>query len=225
MYILVVGGGKIGYHLVRTLLSEGHEVAVIEKDVRVCEQIAERFDVMVQNGDGTNPQLLAEAGCRRADVVVAVAGRDQDNLVVCQIAKDIFDVKRTIARINDPRNEELFRLQGVNALISVTSAVSNMIDQEISPQHVVHYLTMQHGHLMMVEITLGEDSPVVGATIADIQLPPETIIVTLARGRKAIIPTGNTVLMAGDEVVAITNMGQQSEVKKLLLGERTPTPR
>ncbi|MBM3266410.1 MAG: NAD-binding protein [Candidatus Sericytochromatia bacterium] len=225
MYILVVGGGKIGYHLVRTLLSEGHEVAVIERDVRVCEQIAERFDVMVQNGDGTNPALLAEAGCRRADVVVAVAGRDQDNLVVCQVAKDLFDVKRTIARINDPRNEELFRLQGVNALISVTSAVSNMIDQEITPQHVVHYLTMQHGHLMMVEVTLDEDSPVVGKTIADVSLPGETIIVTLARGRKAIIPAGSTVLLAGDEVVAVTNMGQQNEVKKLLIGEKTPAPR
>ena len=225
MYILVVGGGKIGYHLVRTLLSEGHEVAVIEKDTRVCEQIAERFDVMVQNGDGTNPTLLAEAGCERADVVVSVAGRDQDNLVVCQIAQDIFNVKRTIARINDPRNEELFRLQGVNALISVTSAVANMIDQEITPQNMVHYLTMQHGHLMMVEVTLTEESPAIGKPISSLELPPDTILVTLARENKAIIPSGTTVLKAGDEVVAITNMGQQTDVKKLLLGEKTPAPR
>ncbi|MBI6546233.1 MAG: NAD-binding protein [Cyanobacteria bacterium NC_groundwater_1444_Ag_S-0.65um_54_12] len=227
MYILVVGGGKIGYHLVRTLLSEGHEVALIEKDIRVCEQIAERFDVMVQHGDGTSPALLAEAGCQRADVVVAVAGRDQDNLVVCQVAKDLYDAGRskpirTIARINDPRNEELFRLQGVDALISVTAAVANMIDLEITPHSMVHYLTMQHGHLIMVEVTLADDSPAVGQTIANLNLPADTILVTLARQGKVMLPAGHTILESGDEVVAITNMGQQTEVRRLLVGERVP---
>ena len=225
MYILVVGGGKIGYHLVRTLLAEGHEVSVIEKDLRVCEQIADHFDVMVQTGDGTSPRLLAEAGCNRADCVVSVAGRDQDNLVVCQIAKEIFKVSRTIARINDPRNEELFRSMGVDALINVTAAVANMIDQEINPKSMVHYLTMQHGHLIMVEATLSADSPSVGRTIAGLELPPETILVSILRQGAVQVPTGNTVLMAGDEIIAVTRSGHQTEVKHVLIGEKAPATR
>ncbi|MBU6427542.1 MAG: NAD-binding protein [Cyanobacteria bacterium REEB65] len=225
MYILVVGGGKIGYHLVRTLLGEGHEVSVIEKDMRVCEQIADRFDVMVQTGDGTSTRLLAEAGCNRADCVVSVAGRDQDNLVVCQVSKEIFKVSRTIARINDPRNEELFRSAGVDALISVTSAVANMIDQEINPKSMIHYLTMQHGHLIMVEATLSKDSLAVGKPISDLQLPPETIIVSYLREGTVKVPTGNTVLLAGDEIIVVTRSGHQTEVKQLLIGEAAPVGR
>ncbi|HEY9854782.1 MAG TPA: NAD-binding protein [Stenomitos sp.] len=133
MFILVIGGGKVGYHLVRTLLSEGHEVAVIEKDAQVCESIADQFGGMVIHGDGTVPRLLREAGAVRADVVVAVAGRDQDNLVVCQIAKHLHGVRRTVARINDPRNDRLFAILGVDARISVTSLVAQLIDAEISP--------------------------------------------------------------------------------------------
>lgn len=225
MYILVVGGGKIGYHLVRTLLAEGHEVSVIEKDLRVCEAIADRFDVMVQTGDGTSTRLLAEAGCNRADCVVSVAGRDQDNLVVCQIAKEIFKVGRTIARINDPRNEDLFRAMGVDALISVTAAVANMIDQEINPKSMVHYLTMQHGHLIMVEATLSKDSPAVGRSISSLLLPPETIIVSILHEGMVNVPTGATVLADGDEVIAITRSGHQTEVKQILIGERTAAAR
>ena len=223
MFILVVGGGKIGYHLVRTLLGEGHEVAVIEKDLRVCESIADSFDVMVQIGDGSSTRLLSEAGCNRADCVVSVAGRDQDNLVVCQIAKEIFKVPRTIARINDPRNEELFRAMGVDAMISVTAAVANMIDQEINPKSMVHYLTMQHGHLIMVEATLSADSPAIGKPISTLTLPPETIIVSFLREGKVSIPTGATMLIEGDEIIAITRSGHQSEVRQILVGERVPS--
>lgn len=133
MFIVLVGGGNVGYHLVRTLLSEGHEVAVVEKDLRVCEAIADQFGVMVVNGDATVPRLLREAGTVRADVVVAVAGRDQDNMVVCQVAKHLYGVRRTVARINDPRNDRLFALLGVDARISVTSLVARLIDAEISP--------------------------------------------------------------------------------------------
>lgn len=216
MYILVIGGGKIGYHLVRTLTAEGHEVAVIEKDLRVCEAIADRFDVMVLNGDGTSTTLMREAGVSRADVVVAVAGRDQDNLVSCQIAKHMHGVKRTIARVNDPRNDELFRLLGVDALISVTSLVSTLIDQEISLQEMVHAMTLHHGGMVMVEASLGTTSKLVGRQINQIVLPPQSILVSILRGDQVIIPKGDTTLEPKDDVVAITVDEQAGALREAL---------
>lgn len=137
MFILLIGGGKIGYHLVRTLIAEGHEVAVVERDAQVCEAISDQFGVMTVHGDGTVPRLLREAGAVRADVVVAVAGRDQDNLVACQIAKHMHGVQRTVARVNDPRNDRLFAMLGVDARISVTALVARLIDAEIGPATVL----------------------------------------------------------------------------------------
>jgi trk system potassium uptake protein TrkA len=216
MFILVIGGGKIGYHLVRTLKSEGHEVAVIEKDTRVCEAIADQFDVMVLNGDGTSPSLLREAGIVRADVVVAVAGRDQDNLVSCQIGKHLHGVKRTIARVNDPRNDELFRLLGVDALISVTSLVSTLIDQEISLQQMVHAMTMHHTGMVMVEATVTDDSSLVGKPVSQIKLPDHSILVSILRGEEVIIPRGDTILELKDDVVAITVDEQAGALREAL---------
>lgn len=218
MYILVIGGGKIGYHLVRNLLSEGHEVGVIEKDLRVCDAIADQYNVMVINGDGTYPSLLREAGAERADCVVAVAGRDQDNLVCCQLSKHVFGVKRTIARVNDPRNDELFHLLGVNALISVTALVSNLIDREIAPQDMITLLTLKHGHLVMVEASLKGDSPAVGKALSDLQLPADSILVSVLRGDLVVVPTGTTVLESGDDLVAITTSGHEVELRKALVG-------
>ena len=216
MYILVIGGGKIGYHLVRSLTAEGHEVAVIEKDVRVCEAIADRFDVLVLNGDGTSTSLMREAGINRADVVVAVAGRDQDNLVACQVAKHLHGVKRTIARVNDPRNDELFRLLGVDAMISVTALVSTLIDQEISLQEMVHAMTLHHGGMVMVEASLSPTSKLVGRQVSQIALPPQSILVSILRGTQVIIPRGDTILEPKDDVVAFTVDEQAGALREVL---------
>lgn len=218
MNILVIGGGKVGYHLVRTLLAEGHEVAIIEKDQRVCHLLEENYGIMVLNGDGTDPKLMREAGAEHADILVSVAGRDQDNLVACQMARHIFGVQRSIARINDPRNEELFCRLGINALVSVTSLVANLIDREISPQEVVTLLTLRHGHMVMVELNLTKHSPVVGRSLTDITLPPDSILVSILRENELIIPSGATILQEGDEIVAITKVGNQEELRKAIIG-------
>ncbi|MBI6545919.1 MAG: NAD-binding protein, partial [Cyanobacteria bacterium NC_groundwater_1444_Ag_S-0.65um_54_12] len=194
MFVLIAGGGKVGLHLIRTLLTQGHEISLVERDKRVCAQVVEEFnEVIVIAGDATNPDLLARAGIARADVIVAVAGRDQDNYVICKIARQLFAVKRAVARVNDPRNEELFRLSGVGFLISVTSLVTHSIEYEIVPHDIMTLFTW-HGRMSMLEIDLPPTSPVIGLPIRKLDFPAGSILAAIWRGQEPVIPDGNTVL-------------------------------
>ncbi|MBM3266327.1 MAG: NAD-binding protein [Candidatus Sericytochromatia bacterium] len=218
MYVLVAGGGKIGMHLIRTLLGQGHEIALVEQDRRVCTQVVEELnEVIVIHGDATNPDNLSRAGAGRADVIVAAAGRDQDNYIICKMAKRLFNVKRAVARVNDPRNEDLFRISGVDYLISVTSMVSQAIEHEIVP-HAIMTLFTWHERMSMLEIDLQIASPVVGLPIRKLDFPPGSILAAIWRAGEPIIPDGNTVLQAGDEIFAITVKGSEDLLKKALLG-------
>ncbi|MEB3195721.1 MAG: NAD-binding protein [Candidatus Sericytochromatia bacterium] len=219
MKIVIAGGGKIGLHLIRGLLAQNHEVALLERDRRVCESVYREFDdVSVIAGDATNPELLLRGGVEQADVVVAAAGRDQDNYVICKMAKDLFRVPRTLARVNDPRNEELFKLAGVDLIISVTSMVSRAIEYEIIPHEAMTLLTW-HERMSVVEIDLPPDAPVVGLALRKLDLPPNSLIAAVWRQGEALIPDGNTVLLAGDEVFAITLKGSEETLRTMLVGE------
>lgn len=218
MFVLIAGGGKIGLHLVRTLLNRGHEVALIEKDQRVCAMVVEEFEsVIVLAGDATNPEMLQRADVARADVVVAAVGRDQDNYILCKMAKHLYGVKRAVARVNDPRNEELFRLAGVDYMISVTSMVSRAIEHEIAPQ-TIQTLFNWHGRMSMIEAHVTTDSPVVGRPLRDVTFPPGSILAAIWREGSALIPSGETVLETGDEIFAITLQGKEDELCGTLAG-------
>lgn len=218
MFILIAGGGKVGLHLIRTLLTLGHEVALVERDKRVCAQVVEEFnEAIVIAGDATRPELLARAGAARADVVIAVAGRDQDNYVICKMARRLFNVKRSVARINDPRNEDLFRIEGVDTLISVTSMVSKAIEYEVVPQTIKNLFTW-HKRMSMLELDLPEGAPVVGMPIRKLDFPANSILAAIWRGGEPIIPDGNTVLQPGDELFAITVKGNEEQLKRMLIG-------
>jgi trk system potassium uptake protein TrkA len=218
MFIVIAGGGKIGMHLIRALLAQHHEVALIERDRRVCELVYNEFnEVMVIAGDATNPELLLRAGIEQADVVVAVAGRDQDNYMICKMAKFLFGVKRTLARVNDPRNEELFRLAGVDLFISVTSMVSRAIEYEIIPHEAMTLFTW-HERMSVVEVDLPNDAPVIGMPLRKLDLPDNSLLAAIWRRGEALIPDGNTTLEAGDEVFAITLKGHEEELRQSLAG-------
>jgi trk system potassium uptake protein TrkA len=219
MFIVIAGGGKIGLHLIRALLAQDHEVALIERDRRVCEMVYNEFnEVMVIAGDATNPELLTRAGIEQADVVVAVAGRDQDNYMICKMAKHLFGVKRTLARVNDPRNEELFRLAGVDLFISVTSMVSRAIEYEIIPHEAMTLFTW-HERMSVVEVDLPADSPVIGLPLRKLDLPESSLLAAIWRGGEALIPDGNTTLQSGDEVFAITLKGHEEALRQSLAGQ------
>lgn len=218
MFLLIAGGGKVGLHLIRTLLAQGHELALVERDKRVCAQVVEEFnEAIVIAGDATRPELLAQAGAARADVVIAVAGRDQDNYIICKMARRLFNVKRSVARVNDPRNEDLFRIEGVDFIISVTSMVSRAIEMEIVPHDVKTLFTWQ-SRMSMVELDLPPSAAVVGMPIRKLDLPPQSILAAVWREGELIIPDGHTVLRPGDEVFALTLKGSEDLLKRTLIG-------
>jgi trk system potassium uptake protein TrkA len=218
MFILIAGGGKIGLHLIRTLLGKGHEVALIERDQRVCAMVVDEFqEVVVLAGDATNPELLQRADIARADVVVAVAGRDQDNYVLCRMAKHMYGVKRTLARVNDPRNADLFKLAGVDFIISVTAMVTRAIEYEIVPHDIATLFTW-HGRMAMVEVLIPPTSPVVGVPIRKLDFPEGAILAAIWRDGEAMIPQGDTILKPGDEIFAMTLQGREEQLRTTLIG-------
>ncbi len=162
MFVLVVGGGKVGYYLTKELIESGHEVALMEKDRDRAGQIADEIGSIVIPHDGCEGKYLAEAGCNRADVVAAVTGDDEDNLVICQMAKHHFDVPRTIARVNNPKNEELFRHLGVDELISPTRMILGSIEQDIPVHELLHLAALGENELELIEAHLQDGSPAVG---------------------------------------------------------------
>jgi trk system potassium uptake protein len=218
MYIVIVGGGKVGYYLTKTLVNEGsNEVLLIERNQQKVDIYTERFGAVVMQGNGDEASILEKAGAARADVMIAVTGDDEDNLVICQVAKKRFNVPRTIARINNPKNEDLFRRLGIDTTVSATNVILSLIEQLIPQRHFVHLMTLRHGDLAIVEGTIPADSPVNGRTLAEIPFPAGVVIAAILRGADLILPTGATMLQEGDEVVAVTKREQEAALRALLL--------
>jgi len=221
MYIVVVGGGKVGYYLAKELLDAGHELVILEKNGARARQIADELGSIVLNRDGCEGKHLAEAGANRASIVAAVTGDDEDNLVVCQMAKHHFDVPRTIARVNNPQNEELFRHLGVDEIISPTRMVLSSIEQDIPVHELLHLAQLKGGELDLVEAQISEGSPAVGRKPADIALPEGSSLFLLLRGSAVQPIRTDTVFQAGDKVLAVSRAGDEGQrsLRKELIGE------
>ncbi len=217
MYIIVVGGGKVGYYLAKELVEEGNEVLVIEKDPPKAERIAEELGDISLRGDGCEASTMEMAGFGRAEMVIAVTGDDEDNLVVCQVAKAKFNVPRAVARINNPKNEEIFRKLGIDTTISATTAILSRIEQELPTHSLIPLLTLKGGGLEIVEIKVPESSSVVGKRIADILLPQQSLIALIVdEDGDPRVPKSDTVLRAGDEVVAVTRKENEDALRAVL---------
>ncbi len=218
MYIIVVGGGQVGYHLAKELITGGHEVLVIEKNAAVSHSIGNELGgSMVLHGDGCEAMILAEAGTSRADMFVAVTGDDEDNLVACQIARHKFAVPRTIARVRNPRNEELFRKLGVDVTVSSTSIILEHIEYEIPSHPLMHLMSIRDRGLEIMGMTVPAESRWVGKKVKDINLPAETVLSLIIRKQqKPLIPGPDTVLEAEDQVVAVTPSGSESALRAAL---------
>jgi trk system potassium uptake protein TrkA len=219
MYVVVIGGGNVGYYLTKELLAAGHEVVMIEKDPARARLIADELGSIVVPNDGCEGRYQAEAGMGRADVVAAVTGDDEDNLVACQVAKMRFNVPRSIARVNNPKNEHLFRQLAIDETVSPTRAVLGAIEHEIPIHDLLHLAELERGELQIVEAQLEADSPVVGKELRELSLPEGSYVTVLVRNERAIAARPETRLLVGDRVLAVTSAEREAELRSLLIGE------
>lgn len=217
MYIIVIGAGRVGYYLGKALLSEGHEVLVIEQDAAKCARIAEELGSICMRGDGCETITLAEAGTGRADMFIAVTDGDEDNLVACQVAKHKFNVPRTIARIKNPRNETLFKKLGIDATVSSTNLILEHIQQEVPTHPLMHLLTIKDESLEIVEVKVPRTAAAVGKKVKDLSLPVGSVLSLLIhKGEKPLVPTPDTVLRADDQVVVVTRPEAEQSLRAAL---------
>jgi trk system potassium uptake protein TrkA len=223
VYVIIVGGGKVGYFLTKELLAAGHELVLLEKDPHRAHQIADEFGSIVMAKDGCEGKHLAEAGASRASIVAAVTGDDEDNLVVCQMAKHHFAVPRTIDRVNNPRNEPLFRHLGVDEIISPTRMVLGAIEQDIPVHELLHLAVLGGGELELVEAQLREGSPAVGRPAGSLQLPDGCSIFAVIRDERALSVRSDTELREGDKLIGIGRTECEAELHRILLGEGEAT--
>jgi trk system potassium uptake protein len=218
MYIVIAGGGKVGANLTRSVLGLGHEVTLIEQRRDRFERLEQEFEHGVQLGDATELFVLERAGLARPpDLVVAVTGDDEDNMIICQIAKEKYGVEKVIARVNDPRNQEHFDLLGISPTVSATSIILAMIEHEVPEHGLIHLLELRKENLEIVEVQLDENSPCVGKELSRITLPAGSRLITVMREGQAQMADGTTKLKAGDQVLAVLEPGKEEELRKVLL--------
>jgi trk system potassium uptake protein len=219
MYVVVIGGGTVGYYLTKELLAAGHEVVVIEEDPARARQIADELGSIVIANDGCEGRYQSEAGMGRADVVAAVTGDDAVNLAASQLAKMRFNVRRSIARVNDPKNEKLFRQLSIDDTVSPTRSILGVIEHEIPIHDLLHLAELEGGEVQIVEAQLDADSPVIGREVRDLSLPEGSTIAVLIRDDRPQSPRSDTKLRPGDKLLAVTNAGGEAELRSLLIGE------
>ena len=218
MYVIIAGGGKVGYYLTKGLLNEGHEILLIEKDSSRAAKLAEDLGDIVVRGDACEVRTMKQFGMERADVVVATTGDDEDNLVICQMAKHRFKAPRTIARVNNPENEEIFQRLGIDETVSSTRIIFNLIEQRIETDQLIPLAALKRGNIEIVEVDLGEESPVLGKQIGNLGLPPDTLVISIVRDDHALIPHVNTELKAKDSVIALVQSKLEPELRAIFVG-------
>jgi trk system potassium uptake protein TrkA len=217
MYVLIVGGGKVGLNLTRELVAKGHEVTLIEGDRSLYLRIEQELEHAVQYGDGTELWVLERAGIQRADLVVAVTGDDEDNIIVCQVAKEKYGVEKCIARVNDPRNQPHFDMVGINLTVSATATILALIEHELPAHELVTLLDLRRENLEIVEFAIDSGSPAAGRMVRDLNLPGGSRLISVSRQGRAEIAIGETELRPGDLVMAILEPGAEEELKRVLM--------
>lgn len=217
MYIVIVGGGEVGYHLSKILLNDGHEVLILEQDAARSEILAEELGSIVVRGDGCEAATLQNVGTGRADMLVAVTDDDARNLVACQVAKHKFNVPRTIARVTNPKNENIFKILGVDVTVCSTKLILAHIEQELPSHPLIPLLKLRSGGLELIEVKVPPDSKVIGKKLRSFQLPKgSAVLLVISKEKGPQIPTPDIVVMAEDEVVAITQAENEEAIRAML---------
>ena len=214
MYVLIVGGGKVGWNLARELIDKGEEITLIESDRRRYLVIEQELEHAIQYGDGTELWVLERAGIQRADLVIAVTGDDEDNMLICQMAKEKYLCKRIIARVNNPRNRQWFELLGIQPAVSATDLILRLIEHEVPSYGLVHLLDLRDEQLEIIEVEVGDGAPAAGRKVAEVELPDGALIISILREGRGFVPKADTVIQDGDEVLLVLDPGLEEAITR-----------
>jgi trk system potassium uptake protein len=215
VYVLIVGAGKVGWNLARELIEKGNEVTVIESDHQRYDTVEEELEHAIQYGDGSELWVLERSGIERADMVIAVTGDDEDNILICQVAREKYGVERVISRCNNPRNLQHFKLLGVTPAVSATDLILRLIEHEVPKYGLVHLLDLPEERLEIIELEVARESPASGRTVKDLGLPEGSLVISILRDGTGFVPRGDSVVEAGDEVLVVLDVGLESEITPL----------
>ena len=222
VYVIIAGAGKVGRNLARELIDKEHEVTLIESSRPSYLAIEEEFEHAVQYGDATELWVLERAGIQRADLVIAVTGDDEDNILVCQVAKEKYLCDRIIARVNNPRNHDHFRLLGIQPAVSATDLILRLIEHEVPRYGLVHLLALEEERLEIIELEVADDAPTIGQQVSEIALPEGSLIISVLRGGTGFVPKADTMIEAGDEVLLVLDPGLEEAITTLFAPNAHP---
>jgi trk system potassium uptake protein TrkA len=217
LYVIIAGAGKVGWNLARELIEKGHEVTCIEQDRRRYLTVEQELEHAVQYGDSTELWVLERAGIQRADLVVAVTGDDEDNLIICQLAREKYGAQKVVARVNDPRNQVHFDLLGISATVSATAQIMGLIEHEVPEHGLIQLLELRRENLEIVEVQIEKNAPAAGKTVEKLKLPEGSRLISITRNGRSEIAIGSTQLQPGDQVLAILQPGKEDELRRVLL--------
>src|ERR671934_75764 len=211
-YIIIAGAGKVGWNLARELLDKGHEVTVIEDNRNRFLTVEQELEHNIQYGDASELWVLERAGISRADMVIAVTGDDEDNMLICQVAREKYLVERIIARVNNPRNLQHFELLGIKPSVSATDLILRLIEHEVPEYGLVHLLDLEEERLEIIELEVGSGAPAAGQKVAEVDLPEGALIISVLRNGGGFVPKADTIIEAGDEVLLVLDPGLEERV-------------
>lgn len=217
MYIVIAGGGKLGYYLAKTLLSYNHKVIIIEKQKSLCEKVSNELNIPSLTGDATNIDNLSLLDLDKANIFIAVTGKDEENLIACQLVKANFKVKKTIARVNNPKNINVFKRLGVDIAVSSTAIIAELIEHEVDYFGVNTLLKIRGGKIVISEMKISDHSEVCNCSLRDLKIPRDCRIVSIIREDEVMIPSGDTIIMANDEIITVSSKENQRLLKEFFL--------
>jgi trk system potassium uptake protein TrkA len=224
VYAIVVGGGKVGLNLTRELITRGHEVTLVESSRTRYRRIERDLEHSVQYGDGTELWVLERAGIQRADLVIAVTGDDEDNMLVCQVAREKYRCDHIIARVNNPRNYSHFKLLGIQPVVSATDLILRLIEHEVPRYGLVHLLALEEEGLEIIELEVSPESPAAGRRLADVTMPEGSLFISVLRHGSGFVPKPDSVIEAGDRVLLVLEPGLEDAIIAYLAPETTSAP-
>lgn len=219
MNIIIAGGGKVGFYLAKELSSKGHRVSLIERREDRARKIALQLsDVLVIKGDACDVEYLEQAGIEDADIIIAATGDDDDNLVISQLAKVTYNVGKVIARVNNPKNEKIFKVLNVDVPVASTSLIVKIVEEEAAADELVTIMPISEGRLRIVEMFIPQNSPISGRKIEELNLPKDCIFVAIERKDDILIPRGPTQIFSGDRIYVITTPDKERTLIDIVKG-------